>query len=36
MPGSIKNLKVSESSINMGLAASMNRLLLNNFVFYDF
>ena len=34
--GSIKNLKVSESSINMGLAASMNRLLLNNFVFYDF
>ena len=34
--GSIRNIKIFKSNINMGLAASLNRLLLNNFVFYDF
>ena len=34
--GAIKNLKVFRSNKNLGLAASLNNLLLNNFLFYEF
>ena len=34
--GSIKNLKILKSHKNLGLAASLNNLLLNNFIFYEF
>jgi len=33
--GAIRNLKIFRSSKNLGLAASLNNLLLNNFLFYD-
>ena len=34
--GSIKNLKILKSQKNLGLAASLNNLLLNYFIFYEF
>ena len=34
--GAISNLKLFKSNKNLGLAASLNNLLLNNFIFYEF